>query len=238
MDFFPTYDLIFVYACATDEEIASKTVNFAMSKSYPNLLSENKMEPILYEQDMSTYFYLDKDAQQISNIFFMNSSISLEDSVVDFFDVEERDLELFEVDSVQQVHRSAFDGQPLADRKLISIYLRTAKTKRAYKREEYGFLEYMGELGGIRDIVMLFASFFTANVIKRIYYAAMVAKTLAIQHYNLDMTQYYASKSTTDELTEENSSRLSSSDDHKKKSSRVESSRNSFGQTPGLSNKD
>ena len=133
----------------------------------------------------------------------MNSTIKLEDSIVDFFDVEERDLELFEIESVQQVHRTAFDSQPLADRNLISIYLRTANTKRAYKREEYELLEYIGELGGIRDIVMLFASFFTANVIKRIYYAAMVAKTFAIQHYNLNKTQYYASKSTMDDLTEE-----------------------------------
>ena len=196
-----------------------------MSKSYPNLLSENKMEPILFEQDMNTYFYLDKHVQQISNIFFMNSTITLEDSVVDFFDVEERDLELFEIDSVQQVHRIAFDSQPLADRNLISIYLRTANTKRAYKREEYELLEYVGELGGIRDIVILFVSFFTTNVIKRIYYAAMVAKTFAIQHYNLDKTQYYASKSTKGELTEESSS-YSSFDS--KKSSRASSNRNSF----------
>ena len=49
-----------------------------------------------------------------------------------------------------------------------------------YKREEYEVLEYLGELGGIREIVLLLVTFFTAPIIKRIYYAAMVAKTFAI----------------------------------------------------------
>ena len=123
------------------------------------------------------------------------------------------------------MHQIAYESKPLAKRKLVSIYLRAANIKRAYMRAKYDVLEYLGELGGIREIVLLIASYFTGPIIKRLYYAAMVAKTFAIQHYNVDKTQYYASKSTNNELTEESSSK-GSSDDQNLNVSSVGTSRN------------
>ena len=35
-------------ACASDEETSQMTLNFVMSYQYPNILSDNKKEPILY----------------------------------------------------------------------------------------------------------------------------------------------------------------------------------------------
>ena len=90
-------------ACATEEELYGATINFAISTSHPNILSENKMEPILYGQSIDTFFYLEPDIEKVENIFFMESSINLEDNKWDLFDVEERDVNLFENQKAMQV---------------------------------------------------------------------------------------------------------------------------------------
>ena len=64
-------------------------------------------------------------------------------------------------------------------------------------------LDYLGDLGGIFEIVYLLAYLLTAKIIQRLYYAAMVAHTYAIQHYNRDTSQYYSSTTFKNTLTSE-----------------------------------
>lgn len=49
---------------------------------------------------MNTYFHLDAHKQQTENIYFMESTISLEDNIMDFSKFDERQLELFEIANV------------------------------------------------------------------------------------------------------------------------------------------
>ena len=80
---------------------------------------------------------------------------------------------------------------PLADRKLVQVNFCAATVSKAYKREAYDAFDYLGDLGGIFEIVHLLAFFLTAKIIKRLYYAALVSKTYAIQHYDKNFDQYY-----------------------------------------------
>ena len=66
--------------------------------------------------------------------------------------------------------------------------------------------EYFGDLGGLFEIVQLLAYFLTAGVIKRLYYAAMVANTFSIQHHDKDKSQYYHSQAKKGKLTSESDS--------------------------------
>ena len=52
---------------------------------------------------MNTYFYLEPNLQKIENIYFMESSINLEDNIWDFLKVDETEITLFEVQQQQQV---------------------------------------------------------------------------------------------------------------------------------------
>ena len=44
---------------------------------------------------------------------------------------------------------------PLSERRYVSIYLRQDENVRRYKREEYDILTFLGDLGGLLDIILL-----------------------------------------------------------------------------------
>lgn len=82
--------------CATDEEISEKSFNFAMLSPIPNILGENKEDLLAYQLDLTHFIYLDPTHTQETNIFFMESTISLMDSIADIFKLTEREVPIFE----------------------------------------------------------------------------------------------------------------------------------------------
>ena len=50
---------------------------------------------------MNSHYYIEQRTQKIENIFFMESTINLEDNIWDFFDVDERDLSIIELQEKQ-----------------------------------------------------------------------------------------------------------------------------------------
>ena len=95
----------------------------------------------------------------------------------------------------------------ISERKLVSVFLRAASIKHAYKREAYGIFEYLGDLGGIFSIVSLLAYYLTQKIIRRLYYASIIGNTYTIQHYGKDESQFYQTKTFKDHLTTESSSK-------------------------------
>ena len=95
---------------------------------------------------------------------------------------------------------------PLAESRFISFYLRAASTKHRYKRELYGVFEYIGDLGGLYSMISLLAFYLTASIVERLYQAAVISSTYAVQHYDKDVSQYYASRSFKEKLTSESTS--------------------------------
>ena len=49
-----------------------------------------------YKQDLTHFYYIDPTHMQMTNMFFMESIISLKDNIWDVFDVTERDKGMFE----------------------------------------------------------------------------------------------------------------------------------------------
>ena len=75
--------------CASTKELSNETFNIALLKAIPNLLGEDKQETILYETSKSMFFYTEPKLHQMTNIYLMESSISLEDNIWDLIKSDE-----------------------------------------------------------------------------------------------------------------------------------------------------
>ena len=82
--------------CLPDDELVYKTVNFASLNTYPNLTSEDQDKIVTYEADVSFFKFIMPDTVQAANIFFMRSSIILQDNVFDILESEEHEQVIFE----------------------------------------------------------------------------------------------------------------------------------------------
>ena len=69
-----------------------------------------------------------------------------------------------------------------SEREYVTFYLRQDEQKRLYKREEYDILTYLGDMGGLLDIILLFGVFLSSKFVNRLFHAALVKQTYRIQH--------------------------------------------------------
>ena len=115
--------------CEEVEKLHKNTINLAILKARPNLLGEEKDQTILYETDMSTFFYVEPRLYQTENIYLMESTISLEDQIWDLIEYEEKNKSITQVESKQQVVRFSEPDVPLAESNFVSFFLRAASIK-------------------------------------------------------------------------------------------------------------
>ena len=95
----------------------------------------------------------------------MESSITLEDNIFDMLKLDEMTQRLVEAQSKQVNNRLVDEDSALSERQLITIYLRAASIKHAYKREVYGSFDYLGDLGGMFSMVSLIAYYCTSKIV-------------------------------------------------------------------------
>ena len=72
----------------------------------------------------------------------------------------------------------------------MSINFMMDNKKFFYKRIEYDLLTYLGDIGGLIDVVMVFGRLITYIFVTRLFHAALVEKAYRLQKYMLDMTPY------------------------------------------------
>ena len=82
----------------------------------------------------------------------------------------------------------------LADREYLAIYLRADKEKTRYTRISYDMLTYLGDLGGLLDIVLMFGSLCTGFFARKLFQAALIRQAYRIQSYYRDFDQFYQTK--------------------------------------------
>ena len=83
---------------------------------------------------------------------------------------------------------------PRADREYINIFIRAGMESNFYKREGYDLLTYLGDLGGLFDIVYIVGSIITGLLTSKIFTATLISQLYRIQNYMKDETQYYETK--------------------------------------------
>ena len=61
-------------------------------KAYPNILGDKKDEPVLTKPDGNSFFTIDPRVHKVENIYFMESTISLEDNIWDLLKLDEKEV--------------------------------------------------------------------------------------------------------------------------------------------------
>ena len=75
----------------------------------------------------------------------------------------------------------------LAERDIYAIFLRTdLSSSRIYKRVIQSMIEYLGDMGGLLDIIFITGTILTALIVKREFESALVREAYSIQKYTTD----------------------------------------------------
>ena len=108
--------------------------------------------------------------------------------------MSEYSLKFFETSYNQNTQRYIPENTPAEDMEYVKIYFRADSKSRLYKREDYQLLDYLGDLGGLLDFVILFCWAMSHVFVKRLFHAALVSSVYRLQKFLLDTTPYYKTK--------------------------------------------
>ena len=120
--------------------------------------------------DVSEYYLLDPVVQTVSNRFFIQSQINMRDFAYDIFEFEEETKEtFFEISHMTDTAKRTRLDTPLEDQDLFVLFLRADNMSKLYKREDYLLLDYLGDLGGILDFVIVFCYALSHVFVQRLF---------------------------------------------------------------------
>ena len=66
------------------------------------------------------------------------------------------------------------EKDPLKEREYAAIYIRSENFSRNYTRRTYGLIEYLGDLGGIQEIIFAVCGYLVGFLIQRMFNAELV----------------------------------------------------------------
>ena len=124
----------------------------------------------------------------------MLSEINLADNIYDIFETDETIENLFETSKMVDYFERMPSTMPVSEREYMGIFFRADNERRLYKREGYDVLTYLGDLGGLLDVVLVLGFLFTSFFASRLFKAALIGQVYRIQRYNKDFSQFYETK--------------------------------------------
>ena len=115
---------------------------------------------------------------QKTDLFLMNSEISVKDDAYDILDQDQVEYSVIE-EHMRQEHYTVVDSDredstTSVAKSYIEINLRAASIKRVYKREVVDVLTYLGDLGGLLDVLLVVGQMLTSIVASKLFTAALI----------------------------------------------------------------
>ena len=127
------------------------------------------------------------------NLFFTESRVVLDDNPLKFLDIYEQEYFIFEQTRSDSYHEVAQDREnaTLSDRTYAAIYLRADEITKNHIRRTYSLLEFLGDLGGIKEILFALFSYMIGFLIERKFNTKLVGDLYKVQSYSKDQSEYY-----------------------------------------------
>ena len=99
---------------------------------------------------------------------FFESTVIISDNQYDLFEITaEWITKFFEFSSSWTYSTWISDCTPLEEIEYLEIFFRADNKEKLYKREDYSLLEYLGDIGGLLDFVLIFGWFLSHKFVAR-----------------------------------------------------------------------
>ena len=102
--------------------------------------------------------------------------MELEDKWYDLYEANEQEIEIYqEYERYDFLQHYDFEMTPRPDQEYVNVYIRAGSQMNFYKREGYDLLTYLGDLGGLFDIVFILGSIITSFLTTKLFTATLIS---------------------------------------------------------------
>jgi hypothetical protein len=141
--------------------------------------------PVKTYIDDSMFFNIDLSRQKLANFLIQRNSASLEDDYIQLG--QSVDLDFYSVNNIRQ-YDALFAPVEVKDNYLVGMYLRYDKSSDEYTRKIYSLLDFLGDIGGFKETVIIFGQFVIGFVVERLFFAKIMKNIYQTRKYKDDKT--------------------------------------------------
>ena len=138
---------------------------------------------VTYQADVTYFKFIDPKVTQNTNMFYMRSRVRLQDNSFDIFDLYQEEFDIFEQAGRYDYTQRMPQAIDVAEREYLSIFFRADNELRLYKRARDDIVTYMGDLGGLLDVLVVLGYTLTGIFASKIFKAALIGSAYRIQSY-------------------------------------------------------
>ena len=163
--------------------------NFLAMNTQVDMTRERMDDMVQTYIDPTNYIQIDTSKRKKLDLFMHKAHVELDDNQIKLF----RDTKNFTVNEFDhsQTHTELIDVEKP---EYATIYLRTSQSVREYNRSVGSMLDFLGDTGGLFEIVALFVYVIIKLVVERNFRAAIISDAYKVQKYNRDQSEYYVSE--------------------------------------------
>lgn len=169
---------------STQEEFRNSIFNLLYINNYIDF-DESRENVIKSEPESKHFVSLDPNRMQNIDLFYSKSTVLLQDSVFKLFDADKNN----EIHILQQQNSFSYQeyitqDTKLEDREYAKFFLRADSLTKKYSRENYSILEYLGDLGGLLDILNVVGMILTSVIIDKLWFGQLIREVYYIHGYS------------------------------------------------------
>ena len=96
------------------------------------------------------------------------------DNIWDIFEFTEFMIDFYEYTGYKNNMKLIDVNKPQAEQEYLELFLRAESFERMYKLEYYDLLSYLGDLGGLLDVILIIGCILSGFIASRMFQAALV----------------------------------------------------------------
>ena len=118
----------------------------------------------------------------------------LEDDIYAIFDKNAKVIDMYERADLREYYDLKPEGIPWDEYSYFNLYFRADVSRNIYRRENYDILTFLGDMGGLLDILLAIGWTFTSFLTSRLVMAELVRNVYKIQRRNRDSSKLFDTK--------------------------------------------
>ncbi|TNV83870.1 hypothetical protein FGO68_gene6300 [Halteria grandinella] len=157
-----------------DKYFENLDISFAFINSYFDFTDYGK--PVKQFIDDSLFFQLESKRQKRANLMVMKAETELEDQLFQIGQQEESSFTM--VNNIRTYDDTVDDSEGL----LITVFLRYDNKYFSYNRQVYSILEYLGDIGGLQQMLYLIGLMLISYFTRRLFVSNLLTEMYQVKH--------------------------------------------------------
>ena len=175
--------------CLDHKQLRNKSFNLVMLNASVDLRTANHFSKVSYFADSTNYITIDPDMQKVNDIFLSVSELDDESrfedlsssKVLNSLMVTNEDTErVIEIVNQHRVDFHIDEEKPIEDRTYLRIYIRADEFMKTYQLEPYGFLNFLGDVGGIFSILSTMVFCLVSGIVTLQLQSKLISETYQV----------------------------------------------------------